>query len=170
MTSGPTILILTKEMDLHANGIILALERRGARPIRFNPADFPQRSRLYLSNHNGKWQGYIDLGRRRLGLQEIHSAWVGRPGQVEVDPALSPMAAQFARAESREAIEGFLHLNHNILWINPPDRVRVAERKIVQLATAIARRYAYWPKGNGWVAIIIIGKGQAITATFAQIE
>jgi len=137
MSSSPTILVLTKEDDLHANEIVLALERRGAYPIRFNPADFPQRSRLYFSNHDGQWQGYIDLGRRRLDLQKVHSAWLGRPDRVEVDHALSPIAARFARAESREAIKGFLHLDH-ILWINHPDRVRVAGQKLVQLQRASA--------------------------------
>jgi glutathione synthase/RimK-type ligase-like ATP-grasp enzyme len=137
MSSGLTVLVLTNELDLHANGIVLALERRGARPIRFNPADFPQRSRLYFSNQNGKWHGYIDLGRRRLDPQEIHSAWLGRPDRVEVHSTLSPMAARFAKAESRAAIEGVLHLDH-ILWINHPDRVRVGERKLVQLQRASA--------------------------------
>ncbi len=139
MSSAPTVLILTNERDLHANKIILALERRNARPIRFNPADFPLRSRLYFSNHDGKWHSYIDLdlSHRRLDLQEIHSAWLGRPDPVEVNPALSPMAARFAKAESKAAMAGILHLDH-ILWINHPDKMRLGERKLVQLQRASA--------------------------------
>lgn len=136
MATQPTVLVLTQQLDSHADLVLRELNRRHARVIRFNTADFPQRATL-VAHHttDGIWEGELRVDQHTLSLQDITSIWYRRPTPFETDPALPPAAQQFAQAEARMAIGGVLR-SLSCQWINHPEKIVTADYKPYQLDVA----------------------------------
>lgn len=136
MAKQPTVLVLTQQLDAHADLIIRELHRREVRVIRFNTADFPQRAILVAHHTTARtWEGELVLDQHTLSLQEITTIWYRRPTPFETDPALPPAAQQFAQAEARMAIGGILR-SLSARWINHPEKMVMADYKPYQLEMA----------------------------------
>ena len=135
MVKKSTVLVLTQELDPHADLVIQELHRRNTQVIRFNTADFPQRAGLVAHQQQGEWNGMLVLDSHHLHFQEITSIWYRRPTPFETDPTLSPSAQQFAQAEARMAIGGILR-SLSCRWINHPEKMVSADYKPYQLKVA----------------------------------
>ena len=135
MASKKTVLVLTQQLDFHADLVIHELNRRGVNLVRFDTSDFPQRSTLIARSRSGSWDGAITLQDRSIHFDQLSSIWYRRPTPFELDPTLTPAGQQFASAEARMAIGGLLR-SIDCLWVNHPEKMVTADYKPFQLKVA----------------------------------
>lgn len=126
------LLIVTQRGDYHADWVVLELHARGVPFLRFNTEDYPVAAGL-------EWGSAGDahltvLGERRP-LTEVDAVWYRRPVPPVMPAELPAPQATWARGEAREALMGVWR-TLDALWVNHPDRNRVAESKPLQLRTA----------------------------------
>jgi hypothetical protein len=124
------LLIVTSRADYTADWLILELEKRGARYVRFNTEDFPASVGLRWRGDGG---GELRFGSRVVDLESVGAAWYRRPALPVVDA--SDANAIWAAGEAREALDGVWR-TLDALWVNRPDRNRQAESKPEQLRRA----------------------------------
>ncbi len=133
--NGRLILIVTQEVDPHADLMVLRLERRGIRPFRFHPQSLGSSGRLTVRfDPSGHWEWTLEGPNGRLQSTEIGAVWYRRTFFVK-NPRLAPEDAEFAEAETREAALGMLRLTETF-WVSHPDALRRAESKPLQLKVA----------------------------------
>ena len=125
------LLILTSSQDLTADFLIVALIERSLPYFRLNSEDLADAR--YRFTDDGVRS--IDVGARALDLNSITAVWYRR--------AIHPMPSQGESTSERVFIAGeFRHLvfgmawNPNIVWVNPIDKVYIAEHKLYQLEVA----------------------------------
>jgi ATP-grasp ribosomal peptide maturase len=135
MALNKTVLVLTQELDFHADMVIAELNRRNVPVVRFDTANFPQRATLIAHSQSGSWNGAIVTGNRTIAFDQIGSIWYRRPTPFELDPTLSPSGQQFASAEARMALGGLLR-SVDCLWVNHPEKMVSADYKPYQLKVA----------------------------------
>lgn len=126
------LLIVTERGDFHADWLVLELEARGAPFVRFNTEDYPQRAGLSWRSNGA---GTLKLSGREHPVEDFHAVWYRRPVPPQMPSDTSPAAAAWARSEAREALLGVWR-NLDAVWVNHPDRNRVAESKLRQLRVA----------------------------------
>ena len=73
MTS--TVLVLTQPGDAHADCVVDALSKRGARPVRFHTRDFPSKWRLETKYRDGRLVGRFANADNLVEVDEIVSVW-----------------------------------------------------------------------------------------------
>jgi ATP-grasp ribosomal peptide maturase len=135
MAHNNTVLVLTQQLDFHADMVIAELNRRSVPVVRFDTADFPLRATLIAHSQAGSWDGTIITEQRTIELDQIASIWYRRPTPFELDPTLSPSGQQFASAEARMALGGLLR-SVDCLWVNHPEKMVSADYKPYQLKVA----------------------------------
>jgi ATP-grasp ribosomal peptide maturase len=135
MTLNKTVLVLTQQLDFHADIVIAELNRRSIPVVRFDTADFPLRAMLTAHSQTGSWDGAIVTEHRTIGFDQLGSIWYRRPTPFELDPTLSPSGKQFASAEARMALGGLLRCV-DCLWVNHPEKMVSADYKPYQLKVA----------------------------------
>ncbi len=135
MPLNKTVLVLTQQLDFHADLVITELNRRSIPVVRFDTADFPLRATLIAHSQTGSWEGAIVTEHRTIAFDQIGSIWYRRPTPFELDPMLSPSGQQFASAEARMALGGLLR-SVDCLWVNHPEKMVSADYKPYQLKVA----------------------------------
>jgi ATP-grasp ribosomal peptide maturase len=135
MALNKTVLVLTQQLDFHADIVIAELNRRSIPVVRFDTADFPLRATLIAHSQTGSWNGAIVTEHRTIAFDQIGSIWYRRPTPFELDPTLSPSGQQFASAEARMALGGLLR-SLDCLWVNHPEKMVSADYKPYQLKVA----------------------------------
>lgn len=125
------LLIVTERGDLTADWLILELEDRGARFLRFNTEDYPTDVGLVWRPEGAA----LRIRGRVYPLSEFSAVWYRRPVSPRLPDAYSSEQAEWALRESWEALMGAWR-TLDALWINHPDRNRLAESKPEQLVTA----------------------------------
>ncbi|MBI2088727.1 MAG: hypothetical protein HYT78_08270 [Deltaproteobacteria bacterium] len=134
--SGQTqkkILIITQEIDPHADVMVVELRRRGADFIRWHADSFPLHSSVTLRLERESIEGSIRLNGEAIDLRSIRSVWYRRPTPFLLPPTLSEDEREFARGELRSAFHGLFRIA-DWFWVNHPDKIRVASSKALQLA------------------------------------
>jgi glutathione synthase/RimK-type ligase-like ATP-grasp enzyme len=129
------VMIVTQEIDPHADLLVMRLLARGHNPIRFHPQSLGSRNRLACKFENATlstWEVNTESG--KFSDTDICSVWYRRPHFVR-DPSLPEMEAVYIEAETREAVMGAFRVT-SALWVNHPDAIRVAESKPFQLRLA----------------------------------
>ncbi len=130
------ILILSREADVHAQAMMRALARSGAKHRLLDLSDYPQRisSSWQYDGQNRAYrlktpEGLLDLGEARV-------IWWRRPQPFQTHEELSDHGLrQFAQAEIWEAFAG-MWTSLDATWVNPPKRDEIAHRKVYQLRVA----------------------------------
>jgi ATP-grasp ribosomal peptide maturase len=135
MAHNKTVLVLTQQLDFHADLVIAELNKRSVPVVRFDTADFPLRATLIAQSKAGSWDGAIVTEHRTVAFEQIGSIWYRRPTPFELDPTLSPSGQQFASAEARMALGGLLR-SLDCLWVNHPEKMVSADYKPFQLKVA----------------------------------
>ncbi len=135
MPLNKTVLVLTQQLDFHADMVIAELNRRSIPVVRFDTADFPLRATLIAHSQTGSWDGAIVTEHRTIAFDQIGSIWYRRPTPFELDPTLSPSGQQFASAEARMALGGLLR-SLDCQWVNHPEKMVSADYKPYQLKVA----------------------------------
>lgn len=131
------ILIVTNRQDYTADFVVLKLQERAIGYVRLNTEDFPQRVSLTWSCKNRSCaRGVLTTSKERTNLGDIASVWFRRPVPPAPSSEITDAAArELAAAESSAALDG-LWASLDCMWVSPPDRLRVAEQKPLQLKAA----------------------------------
>jgi ATP-grasp ribosomal peptide maturase len=132
--SDRTVLVLTGEDDPTADAVIEELTRRGTRVARMDVGDFPTRLRL-AGRFEGGWRGRLWTDSTAVELADIGSIYYRRPTRFRMPEGLSDGDSVFAAVEARLGFGGVLEAL-DVLWVNNPARVAVAEYKPLQLKVA----------------------------------
>jgi glutathione synthase/RimK-type ligase-like ATP-grasp enzyme len=127
------LLIVTQRGDYHADWVILELHARGIPFLRFNTEDYPVRAGLEWTSSG---EAHLTASGKRLPLSDVDAVWYRRPVPPAMPSDLPAPQAAWARGEAREALMGVWR-TLDALWVNHPDKNRVAESKPLQLRTAL---------------------------------
>ena len=133
------LLILTSEKDLTADFLIVALLERGVPYFRLNAEDLG-RAEFTFRLEKEFVEKRISVSARSLDLSEVSAVWYRRLMQPAPAATLAPAERKFVFGEFRHAAIGMV-LNPDVLWVNPIDKVSVAEHKLYQLQ--IARKIGF---------------------------
>jgi len=128
------ILLVTTRNDFSADLLIAELGRRGAPCVRWNLEDFPIQSQLTWRPETGA--ALLKSGAQTHPWNAFKSAWYRRTAPPRLPAELAPGGmTDFAIKEIAVFLEGVWDTTE-CFWVNPPARVRAAENKLWQLATA----------------------------------
>jgi ATP-grasp ribosomal peptide maturase len=130
-----TVLVLTAYEDLTADAVIEELNRRGATVARMDTGDFPIRSRLAATISASGVEGRLKTAEIEVDLSSVGSVYYRRPTRFRFPEGLSDADTLLAATEARLGFGGVLAAL-DVLWINHPVRVAIAEYKPVQLQIA----------------------------------
>lgn len=125
------LLILTSDKDLTADFLIIELIERNLPYFRLNAEDLARAE--YLFSDAGAQR--ITVGPRTVDLNDIAAVWYRRAIHPLVSGSNSYAERAFIAGELRHLAFGMIW-NPNILWVNPIDKVYVAEHKLYQLKIA----------------------------------
>jgi RimK-like ATP-grasp domain len=126
------LLIVTQRDDYHADWVILELRARGVPFLRFNTEDYPTAVDLAWSSAG---EAHLTIRGQRHSLAGVDAVWYRRPVPPVMPDDWSAEQAAWAAGEAREALMGAWR-TLDALWVNHPDRNRVAESKPLQLRVA----------------------------------
>jgi hypothetical protein len=125
------LLILTSDKDLTADFLIIELIERNLPYFRLNAEDLARAE--YQFTDSGVQR--ITVGPRTIDLSDVTAVWYRRALQPVASGRHSYAERAFIAGEIRHLAFGMVW-NPNILWVNPIDKVYVAEHKLYQLRIA----------------------------------
>jgi len=134
-----TVLILSQTGDAHVAPVKEALERRGARVLSCDLADFPDQIQVSAQLASSPWKGELRVQGQVVALEEISSVWWRCPQRSHAPEGYEPAVRTWL---DQEAYSGFLGLllgspaARSPVWVSRPDRIRAAEFKASQLVAA----------------------------------
>ena len=128
------LLILTSEQDLTADYLIVELIRRRLPYFRLNAEELSQAD-FTFSLDGASTVRSISVGPKTLDLGAVEAVWYRRSIHPIPKAALTPAERYFISGELRHLAMGLV-LNPRIVWVNPIDKVSVAEHKLYQLQVA----------------------------------
>jgi glutathione synthase/RimK-type ligase-like ATP-grasp enzyme len=128
-------LIVTEPDDPHADVVIHRLHEMGVPVFRFHPEEFPLAAAVSIQLTGDRWTAEIRNDRRSLRLEEARSAWLRRPGQPAISSDVPDELTAFALRQANATLQAAYGLIAD-RWLNSPDRMRIAERKPLQLLRA----------------------------------
>jgi glutathione synthase/RimK-type ligase-like ATP-grasp enzyme len=135
MTHKKQIIIVTDELDPHADRLILVLRAMGEEPLRIHPADFPAHSSLSLLLSQNHWSGSIQTQTHTIELEDIRSIWWRKPAAYQIPEDLSPDEQNFVRKELDHTLQGLWN-SLDCYWMSHPTAIRFASSKPYQLQLA----------------------------------
>jgi hypothetical protein len=127
------LLILTSNRDFAADFLIVELIHRNLPYFRLNTEEIAKAGFHFSVENNIRREIY--LGPKQLDLDTITAVWYRRALHPNPAVGLSQAESVFVAGELRQLAMGIV-LNPNITWINPIDKVSVAEHKLYQLQVA----------------------------------
>jgi hypothetical protein len=128
------LLILTSDKDLTADYLIVELINRQRPYFRLNAEELTA-AELTFSLTEDSLRRQISVGSRTLDLDKVTAVWYRRAIQPGFTAGLPPSERIFVAGELRHLAMGLV-LNPDVIWVNPIDRVSVAEHKLYQLRIA----------------------------------
>jgi glutathione synthase/RimK-type ligase-like ATP-grasp enzyme len=130
-----SLLILTSDRDLAADYLIVELIDRRLPYFRLNAEDLAYaRFEFQRGTHSTR---RIAVAERSLDLEDIRSIWYRRTIHPTPAETLPPAERGFVAGELRHLALGLV-LDDEARWVNPIDRVSIAEHKVYQLRCAEA--------------------------------
>jgi len=132
-----TVLIITNEIDEHADAVILELHKRNVPVFRFHPEDFPQACSISIEIQDGRIEGEIVNEYRRVAFKDICAAWFRRPQSLfsGIRNLTSTKLEDYVKAQSMATLNA-VYEGLQTLWVGQPSRLRRADIKALQLAEA----------------------------------
>ncbi len=128
------LLILTSDTDFTADFLIVELFKRQLPYFRLNAEELATAGYSF-SLDDRVVRKEISVEPKVLNLDDITSVWYRRAIHPSVLARVSPEERIFVAGELRHLAMGLV-LNPKIHWVNPIDRVSVAEHKLYQLQIA----------------------------------
>jgi hypothetical protein len=137
MADERPVLIVTEPFDVHADYVINELKRRDVPVFRFHVEDFPIEARISISGTGTEWSGEIRTPLRSVRLEDVRAAWLRRPGDPVVDPALREESREFAIQQARCMLTALFALIGD-RWLSHPELMRAAADRVRQMRLAAA--------------------------------
>lgn len=164
------ILIVTNREDFTADFAILEFRKRNIEFFRFNTEDYPRKAYLVWSYPENVKK--LFFSGKTLDLSEVDSIWYRRPVNPTFGDDTPENIRNFTRDESREELLG-LWRSINCLWVNHPDKNRLAENKIEQIHRAHSYGFRISPtlitnKSDSALDFIKNCNGRVIVKTLRQ--
>ena len=130
------LLILTSDQDLAADYLIVDLLDRQLPYFRLNSEELAQAHfEFRLDQRDSTRRIFVEPN--TLDLQSITAVWYRRSIHPVPDNTLAPAMQRFISGELRHLAMGLVW-NPSITWVNPIDKVFIAEHKLYQLQLAAA--------------------------------
>jgi hypothetical protein len=133
------LLILTSDKDLTADFLICELIDRRLPYFRANAEELSGADATFFLSENGIRRN-LTIGPRSVDLGEVRSVWYRRVVQPHPAKTLQPSEQAFVAGELRHFAMGLV-LNPRAIWVNPIEKVAIAEHKLYQLQ--VARRLGF---------------------------
>jgi hypothetical protein len=128
------LLILTSDKDLTADFLIVELINRHLSYFRLNAEELTSAD-FTFSLTEKEVRRAVCLGAKTLDLDSVEAVWYRRALWPSSIPSLPPGERVFVAGELRHLAMGLV-LNPDVIWVNPIDKVSVAEHKLYQLQVA----------------------------------
>lgn len=128
------LLILTSDKDLTADFLISELIDRQLPYFRINSEELAELGANFSVDGNDV-ERRLTLGPRTVNLDEVRSVWYRRVIQAFPATTLPPSERAFVAGELRHLAMGLV-LDPRAMWVNPIDKVAIAEHKLYQLRVA----------------------------------
>jgi hypothetical protein len=128
------LLILTSDKDLTADFLIVELINRHLPYFRLNAEELTSADFTFSLTEN-EIRRTVRLGTKTLDLASVEAVWYRRAIWPSSIPSLPPGERLFVAGELRHLAMGLV-LNPDVIWVNPIDKVSVAEHKLYQLQVA----------------------------------
>ncbi|WP_327064746.1 ATP-grasp ribosomal peptide maturase [Kitasatospora sp. NBC_01302] len=131
------VLVLTSTYDVTTDVVLRILADRRIPVVRTDPgADLPGGASLTTHYATGEQRGAPRTPSRVLDLADVRSVWVRRPSPYAAPPGMVEHDAKFTSAQAFWGFGGILASLPGAHYVNHPWRIRDAEYKPAQLATA----------------------------------
>jgi hypothetical protein len=128
------LLILTSDQDLTADFLIVELIHRQLPYFRLNAEELTGAD-FTFSATDKSIQRHVSVNNRRLDFNDVKAVWYRRAIYPSPIASLPPSERAFVAGELRHLAMGLV-LNPEVTWVNPIDKVSVAEHKLYQLQIA----------------------------------
>ncbi|AXH00916.1 hypothetical protein DVJ83_17570 (plasmid) [Deinococcus wulumuqiensis] len=132
-----TIVIVTNEIDAHADAMLTHLQEQGHNVFRLHPHELAihMESSVEINSTSQSVRLRNCINDRWLDIQDIGAVWYRRPLPFQLPEHLSHDERMFARKELSEYLRG-LWLSMNCFWVDQPHLIRQADYKLEQLKRA----------------------------------
>lgn len=130
------LLIVSNRRDLAADYVVARILERRYPYFRINAEDLSEAD-YHLQLSNSAPNLVVTILGRTLHLRDVSSVWYRRQLFPNVNDVIAECDRPFAEGELVHLIEGALP-RLGCRWVDDPDRVRFAERKLQQLKVATA--------------------------------
>lgn len=132
------ILVASKRGDTDSMTIVVALESRGHKVLRWVGDNYPSRQTASISISNGAaLSGQFVEDGLRLSVSDIDVVWLRRPRWPKVPENIHPNDREVATQECKMFVQSaFQAIWNNAIWVNPLEGKRKASSKILQLQLA----------------------------------
>lgn len=137
MTARNQILIVTEELDPHADHMIVLLREMGQQPVRLHTADLPLQASMSCTYTGDDWGGAVQTQGRTIDIAALRSIWWRRPQPQRLPAELSEDERSFARLEWQITLRGVWDAI-DCYWMSRPHNIALASAKPSQLARAAA--------------------------------
>ncbi|HEY9679201.1 MAG TPA: hypothetical protein V6C76_14425 [Drouetiella sp.] len=129
------VLILSSTQDLHAMEVMKNLDSLSCpyTVLRFEEFRSGFKLRHIIGGQHRKTD--LEIGEKKVDLQEVKSIWHRRPGLFIVPTTPEPYIGQMIELETRDSISGILN-SLSCLWVNRPLNDTQTMRKLLQLEYA----------------------------------
>ncbi len=134
-SGSKTVLVLTAHEDRTTDAVMSELNRRGASIARIDTGDFPIRSQLAATISATGPEGLLRTPDVEVDLSSVKSVYYRRPTRFRFPAGLSDADTLLAATEARLGFGGVLAAL-DVLWLNHPAQVAIAEYKPIQLRIA----------------------------------
>jgi hypothetical protein len=132
---GQAVLIVTNEVDPHADRMVVELQSRGTACFRFHPDGLPAGGAIASPFGTDAPGARLTQFGRTIAASDIVSVWYRKPKPFALPAHLGPDEAEFARRELTDLVAGFFSAG-DWFWVSHPDKMRAASLKTLQLAVA----------------------------------
>jgi glutathione synthase/RimK-type ligase-like ATP-grasp enzyme len=134
---SPEVLLVTTQVDITADYVVLALERVVARFFRLNTDQFPLQARFTfsLSNDVQSALSWSDDS-HQVNFDQVRAVWFRRVRTPEFPDYLDRGLASFCSREASWFLRGAFLALQPTAWMNYPAALYLAESKLLQLRVA----------------------------------
>ena len=131
------LLIITSEKDFTADFLIVELLNRHLPYFRLNSEDLGDQASYRFRVDENLILKELVLEPRTLRFEDLTAVWYRRAIHPTPNPHLTTAEQSFVAGELRHLATGLV-LNPKLVWVNPIDKVFLAEHKLYQLQVARA--------------------------------
>jgi glutathione synthase/RimK-type ligase-like ATP-grasp enzyme len=130
-----SVLIVTQQLDPHADAVIDYLETRGVACLRLNTAELLQDYTVSCDLTQGEAIEISDRWGRTVSTAGLRGAYYRKPVPVGAHPEVAEGAAAFSASEAEEFLRN-LYNWPGLRWVNHPQSIKRAQVKLPQLLLA----------------------------------